>query len=357
MSKLTFAMYKAAASKKVDPLLTQFDASQRSMAYSTGYSYRRWKFGLDVQLLKRSGDHRAEKLRTILCLEADHNMNNKQIGRTAMWNGERAKVLARDNLGGRKGMRSVEVSMNQQLTYNLIWAARARAVIISNDAKGCFDRISHVVAILALRRLGVPRPALQSMIETIQEMEHHIRTSFGDSKSSYGPNPTGPPPQGILQGNGAGPATWTAITAVLVKCMKAEGFGFDSWSVISQRALSLVCFGFIDDTDLILNSTDPTISNQALIEKAQRELTTWEGLISATGGALAPEKSYWYLIDVRPDGKYAPPASAPGNLVLNNKGNPVVIERLPVTAAKETLGIWSRPDGSMCNEVACRGVN
>ena len=36
-------------------------------------------------------------------------------------------------------MRAVEVAMNQQLTYNLIWVARARAVIISNDAKGSFD--------------------------------------------------------------------------------------------------------------------------------------------------------------------------------------------------------------------------
>jgi len=180
---------------------------------------------VDVQLLKWAGNHQADKMRTILCLECDHNMNNKKIGRTAMWNGERANALAQDNLGGRKGMRAMEVSMNQHLSYNLIWASRARAVIISKDAKGCFDCIAHVVAILALRCLGVPRPALMSMIETIQEMRHHLRTAFGDSESSYGPNSTGPPPQGILQGNGAGPATWTAITAVLVKCMQSEGYG------------------------------------------------------------------------------------------------------------------------------------
>jgi len=278
-------------------------------------------------------------------------MNNKKIGRTAMWNGERANALARDNLGGRKGMRAVEVSMNQHLSYNLIWASRARAVIISNDAKGCFHRIVHVVAILALRRLGVPRMALLSMIETIQEMRHHLRTTFGDSESSYGPNSTGPPPQGILQDNGAGPATWTTITAVLVKCMQSEGYGFDAWSVISQRAMSLVCFGFIDDTDLILNSTDPDVTCNDLVAMAQQALDTWEQLINVTGGALAPKKSYWCLIDVNSDGQCADPEATPGELVLNNKGDPVVIERLAVTAAKETLGIWSRPDGSMHDEV------
>jgi hypothetical protein len=41
----------------------------RSVAYSTGYSYTRWKKGLDVQLLKKNKDHRAEKLRTIFLLE------------------------------------------------------------------------------------------------------------------------------------------------------------------------------------------------------------------------------------------------------------------------------------------------
>jgi len=70
-----------------------------------------------------------------------------------------------------------------------------------------------------------------------------------------------------------------------------------------------------------------------------------------TGGALAPEKSYWYLVDVNSDGHYADPEATPGELILNNKGDPVVIERLSVTATKKTLGIWSRPDGSMHDKV------
>ena len=58
-------------------------------------------------------------------------MNNKKIKliwKQAMWNGERAKALTRDNLGGRKGMRPVEVSMNQRLLYDLI---RGRFCIIN----------------------------------------------------------------------------------------------------------------------------------------------------------------------------------------------------------------------------------
>ena len=348
-SRIIFAMYKA---ESKDPMLASLDASQRSLAYSTGFSYPRWKQGLDIQLLKRSGKIGATSLRTISCMEPDFNMNNKKMGKEAMWNGERSKALARDNLGGRKGMQAVEVNQNWTLANDHIRGCRVRAILISNDAKGCFDRIAHVVAILALRRLGVPRPAILSMIQVIQQMQHYIRTAFGESDRSYGPNTTGPPPQGLIQGNGTAPAGWTAITAILVDCMKAEGYGYEAWSPISQRAMTLVCFGFVDDTDLILSPNRPNMSTEDLLHDAQLELSTWEGLISATGGALAPEKSYWYLVEIGPDGKYVPKSKQPGELFLHNKGNPELIERLDVFEARETLGIWSRPDGSMKDEVA-----
>ena len=107
----------------------------------------------------------------------------------------------------------VEVSMNALLTYNSIWGQRGRAVIMSNDAKGCSDRIAHVVVSLALRKLNVPKPAIDSMLETIQTMDHYIRTAFGVSEEKYGNDASRPPPQGILQGNGAGPAGWAAIAS------------------------------------------------------------------------------------------------------------------------------------------------
>jgi len=84
---------------------------------------------------------------------------------------------------------------------------------------------------------------------------------------------------------------------------------------------------------------------------AQQALDTWEWLINVNDGALAPENSYWCLIYINSDGQHADPEATPGELILNNKGDPVVIEHLAVTEAKETLGIWSRPDGSMHDEV------
>jgi hypothetical protein len=217
ISGLHFGMFKAQAQY---PLLAAFDASLRNVAYVTGYTYKRWKKGIDVQLLKRAQDHRAHKLRTILLLEADFNMNNKKLGRDVMAWAEKAKALARDNYGGRKHLRAIEVSLNSTLTFNSLWAKKKTAVLMSNDAKGCFDRIAHVIAILALRRLGAPNAPIQSMITAIQEMSHHIRTAFGDSCRTYDAMQDDAPAQGLLQGNGAAPTGWTAVSTLLINIMK-----------------------------------------------------------------------------------------------------------------------------------------
>ena len=67
---------------------------------------------------------------------------------------KRLNLLTRDDHRGRKKLQAVEISMNQQLTCDSIRRHRGKAVVISNDAKGCYDRIAHIVAKLALRKLG-----------------------------------------------------------------------------------------------------------------------------------------------------------------------------------------------------------
>jgi hypothetical protein len=77
MSNLHFGMFKAHISRWA---LAELDASMRSVAYTTRNSYKRWKRGLDVQLLKKAKVFLADKLWTILLLEVDFNKNNKALG-------------------------------------------------------------------------------------------------------------------------------------------------------------------------------------------------------------------------------------------------------------------------------------
>ena len=68
-----------------------------------------------------------------------------------------------------------------------------------NDAKGCYDRISHLVAILTLLRFGVSALFCLALFKTLQQAKHHIKIGFGRSEAAYGEEDV--PVSGIGQGN------------------------------------------------------------------------------------------------------------------------------------------------------------
>ena len=336
------------------PALAELDASSRSVAYSTGHTYPRFKKGIDVQLLKRSGDHRAHKLRTIRLIEGDCNANYKAIGNDAMRSGERMGVLSRDNYGGRRGLMCIEVALNKVLLFNSIWARRGRLVYQSKDAKGCYDRIVHIVLKLALMYVNIPEAAVDSMIATIQDMETHLRTAFGISEDSYGGEVAnyvaGSAQQGAMQGNGAAPAGWTLVFRALVDALKEAGFGYAQWSIIKQRAISIICMAMVDDTDTLHNNPDLTVPTHQVIMEGERLLHTWEGLIKASGGALEPDKGYWWLLDVkRKNGKWkwATETDEPGQICYSNGTPSQRLSPHEFRKDDEALGVRLPPSGTM----------
>jgi hypothetical protein len=78
-------------------------------------------------------------------------------------------------------------------------------VLCSNDMKSCYDRIVHAVASLCLQRQGISESEVVCVFSTLQNLEHTIRTAYGDSEDTYGGDMWVIPMQGVYQGNGAGP--------------------------------------------------------------------------------------------------------------------------------------------------------
>jgi hypothetical protein len=60
-----------------------------------------------------------------------------------------------------------------------------------------------------------------------------------------------------------------------------------------------VGFAFVDDKDLLKARKPGEKTYVEMAEDMQNGLDLWEGLLKATGGALVPDKSYWYLIDFK----------------------------------------------------------
>jgi hypothetical protein len=73
---LTFSHYKAGVT---EDLIAQFDATLCSFPYQHGLMPREWLPMMDVEILKKAGVYDG-KMRTILLMNAEFNMNNNKLG-------------------------------------------------------------------------------------------------------------------------------------------------------------------------------------------------------------------------------------------------------------------------------------
>ena len=132
--------------------------------------------------------------------------------------------------------------------------------------------------------------SLLMMFGTIQCMTYFIRTTFGDSKGSYG-GQKGIPFQGTCQGNGASPAIWLLISIYLILIMKEERHVSNIRSPMSGVVLTLVGFLFVDDTDLVVMG-EKNEDETEVYSRLQQSINFWNGILRVSGGALKPEKCY-----------------------------------------------------------------
>jgi hypothetical protein len=87
----------------------------------------------------------------------------------------------------------------------------------------------------------------------------------------------------------------------------------------------------------------------------QRAIDTWEGAIRATGGAIVPSKSFWYLIGFKwHEGQWSYKDNDEMPAILSVKdcnGNIIQLEHLPPNVAQCTLGVRLTLDGNNVDEI------
>ena len=147
---------------------------------------------------------------------------------------------------------------------------------------------------------GAPLHAIHCMLDTLQHLRHHIRTVFGDSITYFdSDDKSGIPLGGIGQGNGAGPAIWALVSTPIFDALRNRDYGVFLQCPLLGQLLHFAGYAFVDDTDLCV--TDHSLSYDtepnSIAPNMQSAVTLWEGFIRASGGALCPGKSHWYLID------------------------------------------------------------
>jgi hypothetical protein len=289
-SGITFAHFKSGLKNDT---VKEFEAVMTSIPYETGISPERWQQGTDVMLEKQTGNFRVDKLRVILLYEADFNQNNKKLGRDMMYTAEDLRAIAQEQFGSRTDHTSINQSLNKRLTYDIIRQKKRPGAVCSNDAKSCYDRIVHSVASLAMQRVGTPVEPIVCMFTTIQNLQHRIRTVYGDSTIGFSGRLFTIPIQGVGQGNGVGPQIWAVVSTPIFDMLRAMGYGAHFEASISQDRLHFVGFAIVDDADLVQTSEKGSQCFHEVAKKMQDALSAWEGGLKATGGAIVPEKSHW----------------------------------------------------------------
>ena len=311
----------------------------------TGYSPLRHRQCVDLIILKKSGNIDAAKQRTLGILDTEFNHINGGTGREGMHAAVDHGLMATEQYS-RPGRSAIDHALNRILVFDHFKYQRTPFCLASSDLKGCYDRIIHIAAYLAMRRVGVRRPKLIAMFKTIQHMIHKIRTAFGDSESTYGgidleewENYA----QGVLQGNASGPQIWSILSSVIFDILHSRGYSVTFCNCLSKSMFSLLGFSYVDDCDLLQAQSNP----RDTLSSMQEVINSWSDLMAVTGGQIEASKSWWYLADVTwKKGKWIISDALPeASLTLMDGENEINLQRLKVHQASEMLGVWMCPNG------------
>lgn len=354
ISGLHFGHLKACA---MNDFISQFESSLSHLPFHTGYAPIDWQYGVNVMIQKKDRINLVTKLRTITLTEADFNFNNKLLGKQTLTFAEQHNLIAKEQYGSRKGKSAIDHAIHKRLTFDIMRQLRTNGALCSNDAKSCYDRIIHSIASIAYQRLGVPFPPVHCMLQSIQNMKHHIRTSFGDSSFTMNNSGALIPFQGALQGNGASPATWVIISTPLLNMLRTAGNGGFFVESISKTVSHSVGYSFVDDTDLIqFDARNQKMPEAEVFGKMQDAINRWEGGLKSTGGAIVPQKSFVYpvIFDFDAAGKwhYKPANEIDFDFTVQDHNDQIqTMEKLDATVGKCTLGVHLAPDGNNVDAV------
>jgi hypothetical protein len=126
------------------------------------------------------------KLQSILLMEADFNAANKTIYGIRMLTNVRKYKLMPEEVYRERNRLADDGTLSKVLFYDIVRQLRGLAGLTSVDTDNCYDRIVHPMASMVFQAFGVPTPAIESMLTTIQNMKFFLCTGYGDSEGYAG---------------------------------------------------------------------------------------------------------------------------------------------------------------------------
>ena len=168
--------------------------------------------------MKEENNYKPEKYRTTHLPEANFSEGANVIFSRRMLNNARQHDQIPEEQYARKGGKAIDAVLHKVLVFDYMRMLRRPEVCFASDLMDNYDSMSHNGGSLAMRALGVAISAIKCLTASIQDMQHHVRTAYGDSDTYY-EGSRECPLQGGGQENPASPPMWTAITIILVRIL------------------------------------------------------------------------------------------------------------------------------------------
>jgi hypothetical protein len=287
-----FGHYKAICS---DQHLVSLHVNSINMATTKGSPLTRWGRGVTVLLEKLVGTAKIDKLRAICLLEADFNWWLKVVfARRLMQQMKLAGAIPLEQ-GAVKGKTTTHNSLLKQLFFDQANILHEDCALSSTDAENCYDAVNHAACSIALQAMGIFVEFVTCYLYCIQLMQYYLATGHGLSTSSYGGSKQSRC-MGLVQGSGAAPGAWIAVSNVLIGAYKRKGYGAHLVGGWSRQQIPLSALLYVNDTDLLHKQEHTLSSLDTLVPWVQEATNHWGHLLQETGGNLKPVKCYWYLL-------------------------------------------------------------
>ena len=241
--------------------------------------------------------------------------------------------------------------MLKELTYNLAQSTRTTLATFDNDATGCFDRVPCSIAMMASRRLGANANMCRMQADTLQHVQHQLRTAFGLSSATY-TSSDDIEIHGQGQGSRAGPPTWVFVSSLLLDCMDQRATGLSFTCPFQEHTHTRRNDAFVDDitgyVNLFVDELKGRPVTKQILHLMQQDATLWNELLHTSGGKLALHKCLYYILAWQWNNGRASPIPASEiqpKIQLQQESTTTPIKHLDSHVAHRTLGQMKSPTG------------
>ena len=249
---------------------------------------------------KNAGKISIDNMALIQLMHPEFQINNKLVRKRVLENAEIWNKVTNKQHRSRKHNQAGLLALNKCLIGYIWRILRMLACYEMNDAIGCFDRIDHTPTIITLIHFDFAYNSAHTLFQFIQKSLSCIKngyTGYDISGPVYGYKSV--LLAGCGQENGLEPTPWALIsTDIFIVCKRAS-HGMKFFISITKLLICFMGYLFIDNSNIFQGFDNVNTSSKVLIPEFQELMKRWNGGIRASGGAVCPKKTKWFLIDYK----------------------------------------------------------